>query len=41
VALRHVRVGDGEVDLRYERSDDETLVAVTRKHGDIEVRVIP
>jgi glycogen debranching enzyme len=39
VTLRHLRVGQAEVDLRYERSKEETLVAVTRKHGDVEVRV--
>ena len=32
-------VGDAEVDLRYERSDQGTLVAVTRKRGDLLVSV--
>ncbi|MDQ6672658.1 MAG: amylo-alpha-1,6-glucosidase, partial [Chloroflexota bacterium] len=35
VTLSHLRVGDAEVDLRYERSDHGTLVAVTRKRGDL------
>jgi len=39
VMVRQLRVGQAEVDLRYERSEDETLVAVTSKHGDIEVSV--
>jgi glycogen debranching enzyme len=39
VKLHHLRVGEAEVDLRYERSAEHTLVAVTRKHGDLEVSV--
>jgi glycogen debranching enzyme len=39
VNLRQLRVGEAEVDLRYERSKGQTLVAVTRKHGDVEVSV--
>jgi glycogen debranching enzyme len=39
VTVRHLRVGEAEVDLRYERVEDETLVAVTRKRGDVEVSV--
>ena len=39
VNLRKLRVGQAEVDLRYERSEGGTLVEVTRKHGDLEVRV--
>jgi glycogen debranching enzyme len=39
VSLRHLRVGDAEVDLRYERSDQGTLVAVTGKRGDLLVSV--
>lgn len=39
VAVRHLRVGGAEVDLRYERSDRQTLVAVERKRGELTVRV--
>jgi glycogen debranching enzyme len=39
VTVRNLRVGEAEVDLRYERSDDGTVVAVTRKHGDLDVSV--
>jgi len=39
VAMRHLRVGEAEVDLRYERSEQQTLVAVTRKRGDLAVSV--
>ena len=39
VAVRGLRVGDTSVDLRYERKDDTTLVAVERRDGDIEVLV--
>jgi glycogen debranching enzyme len=39
VALRGLRIGEAEVDLRYERSAHQTLVAVTRKRGDLEVSV--
>jgi glycogen debranching enzyme len=39
VTLRHLRIGDAEVDLRYERSGQGTLVAVTRKRGDLLVSV--
>src|SRR6185437_3544708 len=39
VKLRKVRIGDAEVELRFERSGAETLAAVTRRHGDIEVSV--
>ncbi len=39
VTVRHLRVGDAEVDLRYERADQQTLVAVERKHGYLAVRV--
>ena len=41
VTVRNLRVGQAEVDLRYERSDDETVVAITSKHGDLEVSVQP
>jgi glycogen debranching enzyme len=41
VCLRNVRVAEAELDLRYERSSDETVVAVTRKRGDVEVSIEP
>jgi glycogen debranching enzyme len=37
VVIRGVRVGDGHVDLRYERSGGTTLVAVLHKKGDLDV----
>jgi glycogen debranching enzyme len=39
VTLRGLVVGDASVDLRYERSDEGTLVEVTRKQGELDVRV--
>jgi glycogen debranching enzyme len=39
VAVHDLSVGRAQVDLRYERSGDETLVAVTRKQGELEVVV--
>ena len=39
VTLRHLRVGDAEVDLKYERSGKATLVAVTRKRGELLVSI--
>ncbi|HEY7061090.1 MAG TPA: glycogen debranching N-terminal domain-containing protein [Chloroflexota bacterium] len=39
VAVHNLRVGDARVDLRYERSDAKTLVAVTDKRGDLTVTV--
>jgi len=39
VAVHDLSVGGAQIDLRYERSGDETLVAVTRKQGDLEVHV--
>lgn len=39
VAVRGLRVGDMSVDLRYERTDDTTLVAVEGRDGDLEVVV--
>jgi glycogen debranching enzyme len=39
VAVKGLRVGDMTVDLRYERKDDTTLVAVERRDGDLEVIV--
>jgi glycogen debranching enzyme len=35
VTLRHLRVGEAELDLHYQRSEQRTLVAATRKHGDL------
>jgi glycogen debranching enzyme len=40
VDLRGVRVGAGRVDLRYERSGADTLTAVVRKEGDLDVAII-
>jgi glycogen debranching enzyme len=39
VTLRGLRVGQAEVDLEYRRSEQGTLVAVTRKQGDLLVSV--
>ncbi|HTD76253.1 MAG TPA: amylo-alpha-1,6-glucosidase, partial [Chloroflexota bacterium] len=39
VSVRNLRLGEAEVDLRFERSEDRTLVAVTRKAGDVLVSV--
>jgi glycogen debranching enzyme len=39
VALRGLRVGQAQVDLEYRRSEQGTLVAVTRKQGDLLVSV--
>ena len=39
VNVVNLRIGGGSVDLRFERSDADTLVAVTRKSGPIEVVV--
>jgi glycogen debranching enzyme len=39
VGMRKLRVGEAEVDVEYQRSGDKTLVAVTRKHGDLLVTV--
>ncbi len=39
VAIERLRVADAEVDLRYERSDGQTLVAVSNKRGDLTVTV--
>lgn len=39
VEVRGVRVGAGEVDLRYERSGATTLVAALRKTDDVQVRI--
>ncbi len=37
VVVRGLRVGNGQVDLRYERSGGTTLVAVLHKKGDLRV----
>ena len=37
VMVRNLRVGEAEVDLRYERSGHATLVAVGPKEGEITV----
>jgi glycogen debranching enzyme len=39
VRVRRLRVGDAQLELLYERSDDKTLVAVTRKRGNLLVSV--
>jgi hypothetical protein len=37
--LRGLRIGEAEVDLRYEREATATTVVVTRKDGDVLVSV--
>ena len=37
--VRRRRVGGREVDLRFDRAEDATLVAVTRNPADLEVAV--
>lgn len=39
VVLRGLKVGDATLDLRYERSGDDTLVALLDRKGDISVRI--
>jgi glycogen debranching enzyme len=39
VVIRGIQVGEGHVDLRYERSGGTTLVAVLHKEGDLQVVV--
>ena len=39
VVIRGVQVGNGHVDLRYERSGGTTLVAVLHKKGDLDVMI--
>ncbi len=39
VAIHNLRVGAAQVDLRYERSGEQTLVAVSNKRGDLIVTV--
>ena len=39
VVLRGLKVGGAEVDLRYDRATDATVVAVTSKRGDVVVSV--
>jgi glycogen debranching enzyme len=41
VELRDLRVGDAQVNLRYERSGATTLVAVTKRRGDLDVTIEP
>jgi glycogen debranching enzyme len=40
VTMRGLSVGKGRVDLRYERQQDTTLVAVLACEGDLEVQVV-
>jgi hypothetical protein len=39
VSVRGLRVGDATIDLRYQRTDDVTLVAVLRREGDVGVHI--
>lgn len=39
VVLRGLKVGDATLDLRYERSGDDTLVALLDRKGDVSVRI--
>lgn len=39
VTVRGLRVGSGSIDLRYQRSEDGTLVAVLGRRGEIEVTI--
>jgi len=39
VSIRHLRVGEAELDLHYERSDRRTSVVVTRKQGNVLVSI--
>ena len=39
VEVRHLRVGQAEIDLRYERSDASTLVAIQRRRGELTVLI--
>jgi glycogen debranching enzyme len=39
VSIRHLRVGEAELDLHYERSDRRTSVVVTRKQGNLLVSI--
>ncbi|MGN6565088.1 MAG: amylo-alpha-1,6-glucosidase, partial [Thermomicrobiales bacterium] len=39
VTISGLRVGQGRVDLRYERSGDTTLTATVRKEGAIQVAI--
>jgi len=34
-----LRVGQAQVDLRYQREDGMTLVAVEQRHGDLSVAI--
>jgi glycogen debranching enzyme len=39
VTLRGLRLGNGSIDLRYQRSGDATLVAVLHRSGDVSVKI--
>lgn len=39
VTLHGLRIGDASVDLRYERSDHTTLVAVLNRRGEVNVQI--
>jgi glycogen debranching enzyme len=39
VVIHGIRVGDAQLDLRYERSGDTTLVALLDRKGDVTVRI--
>ncbi|MEO7001563.1 MAG: glycogen debranching N-terminal domain-containing protein [Ktedonobacterales bacterium] len=39
VTLRGLRIGRARVDLRYRREGDTTLVAVLKRHGDLDITV--
>jgi hypothetical protein len=39
VRVRRLSIGGAQLDLRFERSGDSTLVAVTRRRGDVLVSV--
>jgi glycogen debranching enzyme len=41
VELRHLQVGESEVDLDYYRANDKTVVAVKRKDPDLRVSIEP
>jgi hypothetical protein len=41
VELRDLRIGDAHVSLRYERSGTTTLVAVTKRRGNLDVTIEP
>jgi glycogen debranching enzyme len=39
VTISGLRIGQGQVDLRYERSGDTTLTATLRKEGPVQVAI--